>query len=142
MASSSIFLPRSVRLLCAHGIQALQPVFEGGKYIAPLVPRRLAANIRKRSIILGTFGSFSPETGVGWDPEWDTPRKMFMIKAPRGHLRDRKRPERAEKVTIAMKGMEDRFAKLEQEVRDRKPKKDIAYMFKRVAEISKGKSRK
>ena len=136
------FIPRSVRLLCQHGLKALRPVLERGKYIAPLVPRRLAANIRRRAIVQGTFGSFSSETGVGWDPEWDEPRKMFMLKAPRGHLRDRKRPERAEKVTVAMKGMDDKIAKLEQDIRERKPKQDIAYMFKRIAEIAKGNSRK
>lgn len=136
------FIPRNVRMLCEHGLNALRPVLEKGKYVAPLVPKRLAANIRRRAIIEGTYGSFSSETGVGWDPEWDAPRKLFMLKSPRGHLRDRKRPERAEKVTISMKGMDDKIAKLQQENRDRKPKQDIAYMFKRVAEIAKGKSRK
>ena len=139
---STRFIPRSVRLLCEHGVQALRPVLERGKYVAPLVPRRLAANIRKRALQEGTFGSFCKETGVGWDSEWDQPRKMFLLRAPRGHLRDRKRPERAEKVTLAMKGMDDKVAKLEQENRDRKPKQDIAWMFKRVAELAKGKSRK
>jgi hypothetical protein len=143
MSSTTRFIPRSVRLLCQYGDKALRPVLESGRYVAPLVPRRLAANIRRRAMVEGTFGSFSKETGVGWDPEWDVPRKMFMLRAPRGHLRDRKRPERAEKVTQAMKGMDDRIATLQREVRERAPKKsDIAYMFKRVAEISKGKSRK
>lgn len=132
------WLPRSVRLLAQWGDQALRPAIEKGKYIAPLIPKRLAANIRKRSIIEGTFGSFSKETGVGWDPEWDTPRKMFILKAPRGHLRERRRPERADKVTQAMAGMEERVSKLAQEVQSRKPKKDIAFMYKRIALLAKG----
>jgi len=30
---------------------------------APLIPRRIAANARKRAIIDGTFGSFTPNVG-------------------------------------------------------------------------------
>ena len=138
MSAGARFIPRSVRLLAQWGDQALRPALENGKYIAPLIPKRLAANIRKRAIVEGTFGTFSKETGMGWDPEWDTPRKMFMMRAPRGHQRDRKRPERAEKVTTAMAGMGERIEKLQQEVQSRKPKKDIAYMYKRIALLAKG----
>lgn len=33
------------------------------RYIAPLVPRRIAGDLRKRAIIRGTFGSFSYPVG-------------------------------------------------------------------------------
>ena len=57
---------------------------------------------------------------------------MFALRPNRGHKRDRTRPERAEKITKALKGQPDRFDKLAQEVKDRKPKKDILFMFKVV----------
>ena len=85
--------PRSIRLLAIHGQKALEPKIEKGRFHAPLVSKRLAANLRKRSIIEGTFGSFSPIHG-GWDPSWDTPKNIFIIKPDKGHLRDRNRPER------------------------------------------------
>ena len=106
------------------------------KYVAPLVPKRMAANQRKRAIADGTFGSFSLENG-GWDPEWDTPRKQFITKRLKGHKRERDRESRANKVTIAMQGMPERFEKMRMDNEARKPKQDIAFMFRRVAEIAK-----
>lgn len=55
--------PRAIRLLAEHGAAALRPRIDKGRYIAPLVPKRVAANIRKRAVIEGTFGTFS-ETWV------------------------------------------------------------------------------
>ena len=121
--------------MAQHGEAALRPALDKGKYIAPLVPPRLAANLRKRAIADGSFGSFSPEHG-GWDPEWDEPKKMFIMKRLKGHKRERDREQRAGKVTIAMQGMAERFEKMRSDNLGRKPKQDIAFMFKRVAEMS------
>ena len=43
----------------------------------------------------------------------------------------------AEKVTAAMKTMPEKIIKYEQETKERKPKKDILFMFKRIAEFMK-----
>ena len=88
------------------------------------------------------YGSFDPVKGRGWDASWDElkPKKMYFLRPHRGHLRERKRPERAAKITKAMAEMPERIAKYEQEVRDRKPKKDIQSIFARVARISKKKA--
>lgn len=124
-------LPRAIRLLSIHGESALRASLDKGKYIKPMVPKIIAANLRKRAIADGTYGAFEPDLG-GWDPAWDTQRKMFIMKPFKGHLRERNRPERARKVTVAMEGMPARLGKLRQEVEDRKPKKDITFLFKRV----------
>ena len=71
----------------------------------------------------------------GWDPTWDAPRKMYLLRPQKGHVRERNRPERAAKIENAMKGMSDRIRKYEQEVEDRKPNKDVFFMFKRIAEL-------
>ena len=124
-------IPRALRMLAQHGSAALQPSIERGKYIAPKVSRRVAANVRKRALVEGTFGTFSEEKG-GWDPEWDSPRKMFMMRPFKGHVRERNREERAKKITDAMATMPERLHNLEKEVASRRPKKDITFMFKKL----------
>ena len=124
-------VPRSLRMLAQYGAAALQPTIERGKYIAPKVSRRVAANVRKRALVEGKFGTFSAEEG-GWDPEWDLPRKMFMMRPFKGHVRERNRDVRAKKITDAMTSMPDRLSSLDKEVASRRPKKDIAFMFKKL----------
>lgn len=63
------------------------------RYYAPLVSRRKAADIRKRAIIEGTFGTWDPNYG-GWDPAWDEPKKMYMLRPSKEHKRDRTREKR------------------------------------------------
>ena len=109
----------------------MQPSIERGKYIAPKVSRRVAANVRKRALVEGTFGTFSAEEG-GWDPQWDSPRKMFMMRPFKGHARERNREVRAKKITDAMATMPERLSNLDKEVASRRPKKDIAFMFKKL----------
>ncbi len=129
-------IPRALRMLNQHGGAALVPKLDRGKYIAPKVSRRVAANLRKRALVDGTYGSFSLEQGGGWDPEWDKQPKMYMMRPFKGHLRERNRESRAQKVSTAMEGMPERLANLEREVKSRKPKKDIAFMFKRIAGLA------
>lgn len=49
--------------------------------------------LRKRAIIEGTFGSWSPIHG-GWLPEWDEPVKVPLLKPNKGHKRERTREAR------------------------------------------------
>ncbi len=100
-----------------------------------MIPRRIAANIRNRALRDGTFGAFEPELG-GWDPAWDSVRKVHMMKPYKGHARERNRAERARKVTASMEGMPARFEKLVKDANDRKPKQDIAYLFKRIQSLA------
>ena len=60
---------------------------------------------------------------------------MFLLKPYKGHLRDRNRPDRANKITTAMEGMPERVAQLAKDIESRKPKKDIAWMFRRVVDL-------
>ena len=128
-------LPRAIRLLSVHGEAALRPAFDKGKYMKPMVPRRIAANIRNRALREGTYGAFEPELG-GWEPAWDNVKKVALLKPYKGHVRERNRAERARKVVTSMEGMPARFEKIAKEVEDRKPKKDISFIFKRVQSLS------
>lgn len=139
--TGGLFIPRILQKLGQHGASALQFKVEKGKYIPPMISRRRAANLRKRAIIEGTYGSYSPEFG-GWDPAWDKEeKKVYALRPYKGHIRDRTRAQRAEIITKAMKTMDDKLKKYEQEVIDRKPKKDVAYLFKRIEEIYGSKSK-
>lgn len=128
-------IPRAIRMLGQHGGAALTASLDRGKYIAPKVSRRVAANLRKRALVEGTYGSFSVENG-GWDPEWDKMPKMYMMRPYKGHKRERDRETRAQKVTTAMEGMPERVANLDRDVKSRRPKKDIAFMFKRLGGLA------
>lgn len=57
---------------------------------------------------------------------------MYLIKPLKGHKRERTRDARATKISSAMKGMPDRIKKYEQDIKDKKPKKDLASIFRRV----------
>mmetsp|Transcript_32544 Transcript_32544/g.31023 ORF Transcript_32544/g.31023 Transcript_32544/m.31023 type:complete len:168 (+) Transcript_32544:233-736(+) len=127
-------VPRAIRMLERHGESALRPSLVNGRYIGPMVPRRKQNDLRKLSIKQGTFGSFSFPNG-GWDPAWDECKKMFVMKPHRDHKHNRDRQERSDKIDSAMRAMPDRILKYKQEAVDRRPKKDILYMFKRIADM-------
>ena len=99
----------------------------------PLVSKRIAAGVRKRAIIDGTFGSWDDTRG-GWIPEWDIPRKMFMARPLKGHKNERTRAARADKITKALEGMDEKIAAHKLERKAQKPTKDLLYRFKKVAE--------
>lgn len=61
--------------------------------------RRKAADLRKLALKDGTFGSFTPMQG-GWDPAWDAPRKIFMLRPYKGHKRERTRAARFNIVVV------------------------------------------
>lgn len=88
--------PRALRLLAQHGGEALRSKIVMGRYIPPLISKRIAAKTRKRALVDGTFGSFKlldeeGNTRGGWDPSWDVPRKFHFLRPPKGHKRERDR---------------------------------------------------
>ena len=138
--SSSTKLPFALKILSQYGEKALKSHISNGKYYGPLVSRRRQANLRKTAIINGTYGKFEPFKG-GWNPDWDRPRKMFVIKPAKGHIRERTRADRVMKIKKALEGMPDRLKKLRQDVKDRKPTKDLSYLIKKVGNMgAKGRS--
>ena len=65
----------ALRQLCRHGIEALRPQKVNDKWRSPRISRRVAADLRKAAIRNGTYGKFDTETGIGWDPAWDEPKR-------------------------------------------------------------------
>jgi hypothetical protein len=75
----------ALKKLHAQGISALKPhpiiidpnsTKNNGnttrqKWKRPAVSRRVANDLRKAAIRSGTYGTYDPETGIGWDKSWD-----------------------------------------------------------------------
>ena len=114
--------PRVIRMLAEHGGDALKATIERGRYVGPIISPRKAKMVRKRAIVEGTFGSFCPQFG-GWLEEWDTPRKTYLYRVPKGHLRDRNREKRADKITKALDEMPKKIEAYEKDAKTRKPDK-------------------
>lgn len=94
-------IPRIIKTLTEFGESALKPLITKNKYYGPLVSKRNQADLRKRSIVEGTYGQFIPNVG-GWDSKWDVPKKMFVIKPNKGHSYERNRQDRYEHLYIIL----------------------------------------
>ena len=134
MASRIPKAPRAVRLLAQFGADALRPSIVNGKYHGPLVKPRAAAMVRKRAVIEGTVGSFCQHFG-GWLEEWDVQKKVFMPRANRGHLRERNRAQRADKITRAMTEQTKKVEAYREDVQSRRPDRSALYLFKDMDEV-------
>lgn len=48
------------------------PINQRQRWKKPKVSKRVANTLRKKAIREGTYGSYDPMTGIGWDVTWDT----------------------------------------------------------------------
>ena len=80
------------------------------------------------------MGSFCQHFG-GWLEEWDVQKKTFMPRASRGHLRERNRAQRAEKITRAMKEQSKKVELYREDVQSRRPDRSPLYSFKDMDEV-------
>jgi hypothetical protein len=86
-------VPHAIRILSTFGDRALKPLITKTQYFGPLISRRVQANLKKRALRDGTYGEFIPWKG-GWNPEWDKPKKMFVLRPFKGHKHERTRSDR------------------------------------------------
>ena len=134
MASSSSQrqLPSAIRKLCAKGGEALLPQFVNGRWRGAAISARVASRIRKMALIENTFGSFDRETGKGWDPAWDIPRKIQRIRPDKETKRVRTREMRAQKIESLIESMDDKIDEYRKEKIDKKPVMGIENVIKRM----------
>uniref|UniRef100_A0A7S2UWN1 Large ribosomal subunit protein mL59 domain-containing protein n=1 Tax=Fibrocapsa japonica TaxID=94617 RepID=A0A7S2UWN1_9STRA len=123
---------RPLEALAKLGKEAFMPRFMNGRFRRPLIGKRRAANIRKYAIKNGTYGSFSPETGVGWDPAWDKPKAVWIMRPPKGHLRQRDRQQRFEKIEKALAEAPEKIQKYKQARKDDKPQPGLETLWKKI----------
>mmetsp|Transcript_1357 Transcript_1357/g.1830 ORF Transcript_1357/g.1830 Transcript_1357/m.1830 type:complete len:126 (-) Transcript_1357:331-708(-) len=120
--------------LMEFGASALKPMMKDGKWVKPLLSARKAANLRKKAIKEGTYGAFCTETGKGWDPLWDSVKKVPALRPHKLHKYQRNRKQRFEKIEKAMEDMPKKIEKYRQGIEDAKPVPGIETTFKRLAQ--------
>mmetsp|Transcript_21134 Transcript_21134/g.29859 ORF Transcript_21134/g.29859 Transcript_21134/m.29859 type:complete len:142 (-) Transcript_21134:74-499(-) len=122
----------ALRKLCEFGEEALKPQRVNSKWRAPLISKRVAADLRKKALKAGTYGAFDRTTGEGWDFKWDKPGKVgtMQIRPPKGHQRERTRESRAGKIEGFLDGMDKKIQDYYQEKMDKRPPKTFENTFK------------
>jgi hypothetical protein len=103
----------ALRQLCKKGEAALRPSFDEAtnRWRKPAVSKRIAAVVRKHAVQDGTFGSFDPETGKGWDPKWDSVKQIgtMQLRPNKMTARQRSRESRAQKIEGLVEQMDDKI---------------------------------
>jgi hypothetical protein len=150
----------ALKKLHAHGSSALKPqpiVTPDGtssgatrqKWKRPDVSRRVANDLRKAAIRQGTYGSYNPETGIGWDKSWDaglfgqngnsdgtsinSGRINWMeIRGFKEPTRERTRESRAQRIEALLSAADDKIVEYRQFKRDNKPEGGIENVIKRM----------
>lgn len=135
MASATQNSSGAIRKLVQFGEAALRPQLVNGRWRKPQISPRYAARIRKESIACGTYGTFDPTTGSGWDPAWDSPGRIgttSALRPPKLHKNYRDRENRATNIESLMEGMDERIDQFRKEKQDKKPSKSIDNLYKRL----------
>lgn len=123
----------ALRHLCAHGEQALKQQKTGDRWRKALVSKRVAADLRKKALINGTYGAFNTETGVGWDPKWDKNGRMPNLRKPTGDGRAlESREKRAVKIENKMADMPQQIEDHRNMLKGRKPEPSFENYYKRL----------
>lgn len=129
-SSSPRQLPSAIRKLCAKGGEALLPQFVNGRWRGAAITARVAARIRKTALIENTFGSFDRETGKGWDPAWDMPRKIQRIRPNKETKRARTREMRAQKIESLIETMDEKIDDYRKDKIEKRPVMGIENVIK------------
>jgi len=110
-ASGAKGMRSAVKWLGRVGEEALKPQLVMDSWRKPRVSKRVAAVLRKQAIKEGTFGTFDPETGKGWDPKWDSLRQTgtMQLRPPKLTTRQRTREKRAAKIENLMEDMDEKI---------------------------------
>jgi len=138
----------ALRHLQKYGVEALLPHKQPGSknWDKPRISNRVAADLRKKAIREGTFGSFDTTTYTGWDPKWDASIKQgggginwMQIRRPKETKRERIREARAVKIESLLAQADQKIADYKIERREKKPEPGIVHTIKNMM---KGKGQK
>jgi hypothetical protein len=110
----------------------------------PIVSRRIANDLRKKSIKEGTYGSYDPQLGIGWDPAWD--QGLFRgknvgnvnwmeVRGFKDTKRERTRESRALRIEGLLDGADDKIAEYRLKQKESKPEGGIEHIIKRMGKI-------
>lgn len=160
--SATMKAPPKIRSALKHlhriGSAALQPTKmvdptqKRQKWAKPIVSRRIAADLRKKAIREGTFGSYDSTNGIGWDPVWDAKTitrgddgkridicsngklPWMQIRPPKETKRVRTREARAVKIEKLLEVADDKILQHKLDLEERKPKPGIENTIKKMIE--------
>mmetsp|Transcript_1281 Transcript_1281/g.1835 ORF Transcript_1281/g.1835 Transcript_1281/m.1835 type:complete len:190 (-) Transcript_1281:83-652(-) len=159
----------ALQILHQHGVNALLPTkrtleseeqnFNKLKAIwqKPMVSKRIGNDLRKKAIREGTYGTYNPNTGTGWDANWDFVTKTTMnpedgsemttrtrvmgggtripfmqMRPPKETKRERTREARASRIELLLEQADDKIADYREDQLKKKPKPGIENVFKRL----------
>eukprot|EP00557_Chaetoceros_sp_GSL56_P002150 CAMPEP_0176500220 /NCGR_PEP_ID=MMETSP0200_2-20121128/13398_1 /TAXON_ID=947934 /ORGANISM="Chaetoceros sp., Strain GSL56" /LENGTH=180 /DNA_ID=CAMNT_0017898799 /DNA_START=122 /DNA_END=661 /DNA_ORIENTATION=- len=159
----------ALKKLHAQGSAALKPqpmidsTTSGGgsaaatrqKWKRPVVSRRIANDLRKAAIRTGTYGTYNPEIGVGWDKAWDEGLfgsgsgsngetqvvnggkiNWMEIRGFKESKRERTRESRAQRIEALLNVADEKIVEYRQSRRDNKPEVGIENVIKRMIKRS------
>jgi hypothetical protein len=151
----------ALKKLHAQGISALKPqpivnatTTSGAtrqRWKRPVVSRRVANDLRKLAIRTGTYGTYNPETGIGWDKSWDEGLfggngegkivnggkiNWMEIRGFKETKRERTRESRAQRIEALLNVADDKIVEYRQSRRDNKPEGGIENVIKRMIKRS------
>lgn len=110
----------------------------------PIVSRRIANDLRKKSIKEGTYGSYDPDLGKGWDPAWDHGLfggknvgniNWMEVRGFKDTKRERSRESRALRIEGLLDGADDKIAEYRLKQKENKPQGGIEQVIKRMGKI-------
>jgi len=103
-------LPGPVKQLCIHGEQALKPQKVNGNWRGARISAQKAAHVWKEAILSGTYRSFDPLIGQGWDPSWEKLRSIPRIRAPKLDKCEHTREAQVQKIENMLETMDEKIA--------------------------------
>jgi len=130
-----------------RGAAALKPTkhpIEGRRrpqWRRPVVSKRVANDLRKKSIREGTYGTYDAEKGIGWDSKWDEGLyggknvgkvNWMEVRGFKETKRERTRESRSKRIDGLLDNADDKIAEFRQKNRESKPEGGIENVFKRL----------
>ena len=149
--SSQTKIRSALKQLHKYGADALRPhkvvdpTQKRQKWKRPIVSKRVAATLRKQAIRDGVFGSYDPNTGIGWDPQWDIDSTTtesnqlpwMQIRPHKETKRERTREDRAVKIETLLEGADDKILQYRIAQREKKPERGIEVLLKKMTSANK-----
>mmetsp|Transcript_6626 Transcript_6626/g.8391 ORF Transcript_6626/g.8391 Transcript_6626/m.8391 type:complete len:175 (-) Transcript_6626:10-534(-) len=162
-AAATTKIPSALRNLYKYGHDALKPhpiidyTSKRQRWKRPLISKRVAKTLRKKAVREGTFGSYDPLTGIGWDAKWDVDTTnsssgvgagvdvdvdataaikknipWMELRPMKGKKRERTREERALKIEGLLEDADEKILNYRLAQKDKKPEPGIENLIKRM----------
>lgn len=133
-------------------ISSYHPINRRQRWSKPKVSKRIANTLRKKAIRNGTYGTYDPNTGIGWDASWDnhnnttfnTPTtksslsfnneniSWMEIRPYKDTKRERTREARAKKIEDLLTTADDKILEYRLAQKEKKPEPGIENLIKKM----------